>query len=189
MTEAVTGLLSICTKHKKPIRTWISPFVPQSWAQACQTQPWNVTCWLSQEAGATMTRNIAYHNEKFQLSTSSRKETLLLRGFLFGITARETERGKKASRVFLARSELRLSRYLVLGRDVLVTYHNSSACFLYPWFWKTLKHMHNIWNMCLITIHCLHLKVGCVRLIVTQNNPLYFWYDHVIKSNYKVGRV
>lgn len=57
-TEAVRGLLYICKKHKKPVRTWVSLFVPQSWAQPCQTQPCNVKCWLSPEAGAT------HHNKE-----------------------------------------------------------------------------------------------------------------------------
>lgn len=111
------------------------------------------------------------------------EETFLLRGFLVGYHSMwNREIGKKASRVFLLRSELCLSCYQVLGRAVLVTHHNSSAFFLHPWFWKTLKHMYNIWNMCLITIHCFNLKVDCERLILTQNNSLHF----SVWSRYKV---
>lgn len=193
------GLLSICKKHKKPVRTWVSLFVPQSWAQPCQTQPCNVKCWLSPEAGAT------HHNKeqkKLLLTTMrnsnspfppEKKPCCWEASCLVSqhVKQREREESKqgisgKIRAVFVTLPSAGQSWSHTIT-PLHVFYIPDSENTETSLILKTLKHMCNIWSMCLITMHCLHLKVDCV--ILTQNKPLHFWYDHVLKSNYKVGRV
>lgn len=147
--EAVTDLLSICTKHKELVRAWAPLSVPQSWGQACQTQPCNVKCWLSQEARATMTRNRRNCcSPQWEIPTLHflQKRNLSAERLPVWPHSMWNKEGRKQAGCFWQDQSCvcRVECWAELFWSHITT---ALQCFLHPWFWKTLKHLHNIWNV------------------------------------------
>lgn len=62
---------------------------------------------------------------------------------------------KRARVVFFMRSVLHLSQWNCSSHKC----HSLPVWFQHLWFRKILRYINNFWNICLITVRCLHMKL------------------------------